>query len=175
MAKRRRFKGFRWRKIGHGEMQEKERSFIGEDDNESEKDEVLNLVAFGAHKDEASTSSESYSESEERKYDERQDVDLKECYKQVCGKLVKLGKENMVLVKEQRLKSSSFDLRLRGSQPDVQQLGNVSVYQIAHEFISFFCHCSKVIQEWIRDVSAATQVQAVVPRVLLREIMWYEM
>jgi len=63
---------------------------------------VFNLVAFGAHKDEASTSSESYFESEEGKYDERQDVDLKECYKQVCGKLVKLGKENMVLVKEQR-------------------------------------------------------------------------
>ncbi|KAF2557496.1 hypothetical protein F2Q68_00016618 [Brassica cretica] len=58
-----------------------------------------------------------------------------------------------------------------GSQPDVQQLGNVSVYQIANEFISFFCHCSEVIQEWIRDVFAATHVQAVVPRVLLREIM----
>ena len=38
----------------------------------------------------------------------------------------------------------------------------------------FFCHFSEVIQEWIHDVSAATQVQAVVPRVLLREIMWYE-
>ncbi|KAF2595959.1 hypothetical protein F2Q68_00010632 [Brassica cretica] len=70
MAKRRRFKGFRWRKIGHSEMQKKERSFIRKDDNESEKDEVLNLVAFGAHKDEASTSSESDSESEEGKYDE---------------------------------------------------------------------------------------------------------
>ena len=57
MAKRRRFKGFKWRKIGHGEMQKKERSFIREDDNESEKDKVLNLVAFGAHKDEANTSS----------------------------------------------------------------------------------------------------------------------
>ncbi|XP_013617136.1 PREDICTED: uncharacterized protein LOC106323584 [Brassica oleracea var. oleracea] len=43
-----------------------------------------------------------YSESEERKYDEGQDDDLKECYKQVCGTLLKLGKENMVLVKEQR-------------------------------------------------------------------------
>ena len=66
------------------------------------KDEVLNLVAFGAHKDEASTSSESNSESEDGKYDEGQDDDLKECYKQVCGTLLKLGKENMVLVKEQR-------------------------------------------------------------------------
>ncbi|KAF2608196.1 hypothetical protein F2Q68_00044000 [Brassica cretica] len=102
MAKRRRFKGFRWRIIGHGEMQEKERSFIREDDNESEKDEVLNLVAFGAHKDEESTSSESDSESEEGKYDEGQDDDLKQFYKQVCGMLVKLGKENMVLVKEKR-------------------------------------------------------------------------
>ncbi|KAF3553888.1 hypothetical protein F2Q69_00015431 [Brassica cretica] len=69
MAKRRRFKGFRWRKIGH---------------------------------DEASTSSESDSESEEEKYDEGLDDGLRECYKQVCGTLVKLGKENMVLVKEQR-------------------------------------------------------------------------
>ncbi|WZZ70033.1 hypothetical protein YC2023_081403 [Brassica napus] len=102
MAKRRRFKGFRWRKIGHGEIQKKERSFIREDDNESEKDEVFNLVAFGAHKDEASTSSESDSESEEGKYDEGLDDGLRECYKQVCGTLVKLGKENMVLVKEQR-------------------------------------------------------------------------
>ncbi|KAF3563324.1 hypothetical protein DY000_02015958 [Brassica cretica] len=75
----------------------KKRSLIRTDDNESEKDEVLDLVDFGAHKDEASTSSESDSESEKGKYD-----DLKECYKQVCGTLVKLGKENMVLVKEQR-------------------------------------------------------------------------
>ncbi|KAF3516635.1 hypothetical protein DY000_02058936 [Brassica cretica] len=102
MAKRRRFKGFRWRNIGHDEMQKKERSSIREDDNESEKDEVLNLVAFGEHKDEASTSSESDSESEEGKYDEGQDDDLKEYYKQVCGTLLKLGKVNMVLVKEQR-------------------------------------------------------------------------
>ena len=102
MAKRRRFKGFRWRKIGHGEIQKKERSFIREDDNESEKNEVFNLVAFGAHKDEASTSSESDSESEEGKYDEGLDDGFRECYKQVCGTLVNLGMENMVLVKEQR-------------------------------------------------------------------------
>ncbi|KAL0684644.1 hypothetical protein Bca4012_051492 [Brassica carinata] len=75
MAKRRRFKRFRWRKIGHGEMHEKEKSFIKEDDNKSEK---------------------------RRSAQPRQDDDLKECYKQVCGTLVKLGKENMVLVKEQR-------------------------------------------------------------------------
>lgn len=48
------------------------------------------------NKDESSTSSEF-----ERKYDELED-DLKESYKQVCGTLVKLGKENMVLLKEQR-------------------------------------------------------------------------
>ncbi|KAF2610683.1 hypothetical protein F2Q70_00013341 [Brassica cretica] len=127
MAKRRRFKGFRWRKIGHGEMQKKERSFIREDDNESEKDEVLNLVAFGAHKDEASTSSESDSGSEEGKYDEGQDEDLKECYKQVCGTLVMLGKENMVLVKEQRRLEALIEVLQKDLQVEKEEIRQARV------------------------------------------------
>ena len=70
---------------------------------------------------------------------------------------------------------TSFVLQITGSQPDVHLLGNVSVCQIAQEFISFFCHCSKVIQEWIHDVVVATQLQDVAPRVLIQEIMRYEM
>ncbi|KAF3565961.1 hypothetical protein DY000_02012396 [Brassica cretica] len=122
MAKRRRFKGFRWRKIGHDEMQKKERSFIRTDDNKSEKDEVLNLVAFGAHKDEASTSSESDSESEEGKYEEGLDDDLKECYKQVCGTLIKLGKENMVLVKEQRRLEALIEVLQKDLQVEKEEI-----------------------------------------------------
>lgn len=49
----------------------KERKILHkEDDNESRKGKVFNLVAFGAHKDDASTSYESDSEFEEEKYDE---------------------------------------------------------------------------------------------------------
>ena len=72
----------RCREIGGDEMQKKERSFIRTYENESEKDKVLNLVAFSAHKYEANTSSESDSESEEGKYDEGLNDGLKECYKQ---------------------------------------------------------------------------------------------
>lgn len=36
-------------------MQKKERSFIKTYDNKSEKDKVLNLVTFGAYKNEANT------------------------------------------------------------------------------------------------------------------------
>lgn len=54
-TKRRRFKSIRCRKIGHDEMQKKERSFIKTYDNKSEKDKVLNLVTFGAYKNEANT------------------------------------------------------------------------------------------------------------------------
>uniref|UniRef100_A0A0D3DRX7 Uncharacterized protein n=1 Tax=Brassica oleracea var. oleracea TaxID=109376 RepID=A0A0D3DRX7_BRAOL len=49
-------------------------------------------------------------------------------------------------------------------------LGNVSVDQIAQEFISSSVIVLRLSRSG-RDVSAATQVQAVVPRVLLREIM----
>ena len=40
--------------------------------------------------------------------------------------------------------------------------------------ISSFGHDSEIIQEWICDVSASTLLQAIVPRVLSREITWYE-
>ncbi|KAF2531909.1 hypothetical protein F2Q70_00029784 [Brassica cretica] len=36
----------------------------------------------------------------------------------------------------------------------------------------FFGHYFEVIQEWICDVSATSPLQAIVPRVLLLEIMW---
>lgn len=38
--------------------------------------------------------------------------------------------------------------------------------------ISFFGHDFEAIQEWICDVSATSPLQAIVPRVLLLEIMW---
>ncbi|KAL0791222.1 hypothetical protein Bca101_007468 [Brassica carinata] len=94
MAKRRRFKGFRWRKIGH---------------------------------DEASTSSESDSGSEEEKYDEGQDEDLKECYKQVCGTLVMLGKENMVLVKEQRRLEALIEVLQKDLQVEKEEIRQARV------------------------------------------------
>ena len=82
---------------------------------------MLNLIAFGAHKDEASTSSESDSESEEGKYDEGQDDDLKECYQQVCGTLLKLGKENMVLVKEQRCLEALIEVLQKDLQVEKEE------------------------------------------------------
>ncbi|KAF3610880.1 hypothetical protein DY000_02044440 [Brassica cretica] len=94
VAKRRRFKGFRWRKI---------------------------------ERDEASTSSESDSESEEGKYDEGQDDDLKECYKQVRGTLLKLGKENMVLVKEQRRLEALIEVLRKDLQVEKEETKQVCV------------------------------------------------
>ncbi|KAF2563093.1 hypothetical protein F2Q70_00015489 [Brassica cretica] len=85
MAKRRRFKGFRWRKIEHD------------------------------------------SESEKGKYDEGQDDDLKECYKQVCGTLLKLGKENMVLVKEQRRLEALIEVLQKDLQVEKEETKQVCV------------------------------------------------
>lgn len=51
---RRRFKTFRCKEIEHGELQKKNKSLLRINENGFVKDEVLKLVAFGAHKDESS-------------------------------------------------------------------------------------------------------------------------
>ena len=50
--------------------------------------------------------------------------------------------------------------------PDVQQICDVSVFQIARRFISFSNHYAEVVHDLICDVSSTTQFQAIAPRIL---------
>ncbi|KAL0645965.1 hypothetical protein Bca4012_044256 [Brassica carinata] len=104
----------------------KKRYLIRTNDNESEKDEVLDLVDFGAHKDEASTSSESDSESEKGKYD-----DLKECYKQVCGTTCKLRKKKqdmLVLNLGETQKGKTESVSMSTMKPLVKMYARTTSY-----------------------------------------------
>ncbi|KAF3609632.1 hypothetical protein DY000_02049457 [Brassica cretica] len=49
--------------------------------------------------------------------------------------------------------------------PDVHQMCDVAVCQIAQWSIDLFSRYSEVVQEWICDVSSTTQFQDIVPRV----------
>ncbi|WZY92725.1 hypothetical protein YC2023_065054 [Brassica napus] len=104
------------------------RSFIREDDNESEKDEGFNLVAFGAHKDEASTSSESDSESEEGKYDEGQDDDLKECYQQKDLQVEKEEARQARVKLDETQKGKTENVSMSAMKPVVKMYARTTSY-----------------------------------------------
>lgn len=94
-------KCFRCKGIGHtqcecehNEKKKKERSLSWMSENGSEKEEVLNLFAFGALKDESSTSSDADSDTEI-------EMDVKKKYHVFYDKWLKLKDKNLRLLQDQ--------------------------------------------------------------------------